>query len=56
MTTKEEISMPKKRVSLTLPENYVEWVDQKVEARVYATRSHAIEVLIKNAMKSESEK
>ena len=53
MTTNEEISMPKKRVSLTLPDDCVEWVDRKVEARTYATRSHAIEVLIRNEMKKK---
>jgi len=44
---------PRERVSLTLPMECVEWVDKKIESRIYATRSHAIEVLILEAMKRE---
>jgi len=44
---------PRERVSLTLPMECVEWVDKKIDSRIYATRSHAIEVLILEAMKRE---
>jgi Arc/MetJ-type ribon-helix-helix transcriptional regulator len=40
-------------ISVTLPKECVEWVDRKVESRVYANRSHALEVLILEAMKQE---
>lgn len=40
-------------ISVTLPPKCVEWVDDKVEKRIYANRSHAIEVLILDAMKRE---
>jgi Arc/MetJ-type ribon-helix-helix transcriptional regulator len=46
-------NMPRERVSITLPMECVEWVDEKIESRVYANRSHAIEVLILEAMKRE---
>lgn len=43
--------MPRERVSITLPKECVTWVDDKVDGRIYANRSHAIEVLILEAMK-----
>lgn len=45
--------MVRDRVSITLPKECVKWIDKKVEARVYANRSHAIEVLILDKMKEE---
>lgn len=39
-------SMPKKRVGITLPEDLVKWLDEQVRRRIYADRSHAIEVAI----------
>jgi len=44
-------NMPRERVSLTLPTECVEWIDKKVESRIYANRSHAMEFLILEAMK-----
>lgn len=43
----------RERVSITLPKNCVEYLDAKIESRVYANRSHAIEVLILEAMKAQ---
>jgi Arc/MetJ-type ribon-helix-helix transcriptional regulator len=40
-------------ISVTLPKECVEWLDSKVESRIYANRSHALEVLVLGAMKSE---
>ena len=51
----EESEVVRERVSITLPKECVEWLDGKVESRVYANRSHAIEVLILEAMKKEKE-
>jgi len=47
----EELTMVRERLSITLPQECVDWVDEKVKARIYATRSHAIEVLILKEMK-----
>ena len=44
-------NMPRERVSITLPEECVKWIDEKVKSRTYANRSHAIEVLVLEAMK-----
>lgn len=43
--------MPRERVSITLPKECVEWIDEGVESRKYSNRSHAIEVIILAAMK-----
>ena len=47
----EELTMVRERLSITLPKECVDWVDEKVKARTYASRSHAIEVLILKEMK-----
>jgi metal-responsive CopG/Arc/MetJ family transcriptional regulator len=49
------IEMVRERVSITLPKEIVEWLDKKIESRIYANRSHAIEVLILEAMKREKQ-
>ena len=49
---KEMVRTP---ISVTLPKECVEWIDLKVESRVYANRSHAIEVLILAAMADKEE-
>jgi len=43
--------MPRERVSLTLPKECLDWIDAKVESRTYSNRSHAMEVLVLDAMK-----
>jgi Arc/MetJ-type ribon-helix-helix transcriptional regulator len=43
--------MTRTPISVTLPKVCVDWVDKQVESRVYANRSHAIEVIILNAIK-----
>lgn len=47
---KEVVRIP---ISVTLPKECVDWLDKKVESRLYANRSHAIEVLVLEAMKTE---
>ena len=47
----DEGNMPRERVSITLPKECVDWVDEKVKSRVYSNRSHAIEVIILEFMK-----
>lgn len=45
--------MVRERVSITLPKECINWLDRKIESRTYANRSHALEVLILEAMKNE---
>ncbi len=47
--------MVRERVSITLPKELLEWIDKKIESRTYANRSHAIEVLILEAIKREKQ-
>jgi len=45
----------RERVSITLPKECIAWIDKRIESRVYANRSHAIEVLILQVMKKKKE-
>jgi metal-responsive CopG/Arc/MetJ family transcriptional regulator len=47
------VEMVRERVSITLPKECIAWLDKKIESRTYANRSHAIEVLILEAMRNE---
>jgi Arc/MetJ-type ribon-helix-helix transcriptional regulator len=53
--SQQEVKEVRVPISVTLPKEAVEWLDRRVESRVYANRSHAIEVLILEAMKSQKE-
>ena len=44
------VEMGKVRVCVTLPKDVVDWIDEMVRKRVYATRSHAIEVCVRKEM------
>ena len=49
----EAETLVRERVSITLPKECLQWLDKKIESRTYANRSHAIEVLILEAIKNE---
>lgn len=51
---REAEGVPRERVSITLPRECVKWIDEKIENRTYANRSHAFEVLVLETMKRES--
>jgi Arc/MetJ-type ribon-helix-helix transcriptional regulator len=55
MTQAEVKEMARIPISITLPKECVEWIDKKVQTRIYANRSHAIEVLILEAIKKEKQ-
>ena len=42
---------PRERLSFTLTQECLEWIDDKVKSRTYSNRSHAIEVLVLEAIK-----
>ena len=46
---------PRVKITLTLPADLVKWVDERVEVREYATRSHAFEVALLELKKNKSE-
>jgi Arc/MetJ-type ribon-helix-helix transcriptional regulator len=45
---------PRVKITLTLPADLAKWVDGQVEAREYATRSHALEVALLELKKNKS--
>ncbi len=53
MTQVEVKELPRIPISITLPKECVDWLDRKVESRVYANRSHGLELLIREAMKKQ---
>ena len=41
------MDMPRKKLTITLPEDFLEWVDQEVSKNVvYRDRSHFFEILV----------
>jgi metal-responsive CopG/Arc/MetJ family transcriptional regulator len=52
----EREDLVKERVSLTIRKELLVWVDNKVKDLVYASRSHAFESLVLEAIKREREK
>jgi Arc/MetJ-type ribon-helix-helix transcriptional regulator len=56
MTIEVKQMAPRVPISVTLPKEAVEWLDEKVKNRTYANRSHAVEVLILEAKRKEGVK
>ena len=44
----------KERITITIDEEFLKWLDSKVEERTFATKSHGLEFLIKNKMDDEN--
>ncbi len=45
----------KERISITIDRKLLRWVDEKVRERVFASRSHALAFLAREAMEQERE-
>ena len=45
----------KNRITVTLDEDLLEWLDHKIDERIFANRSHGLEFLIKKKMDDEKE-
>jgi len=43
----------RKEISVTVPKELVAWVDEMVKERVYASRSHGVELCIKAAREQQ---
>lgn len=48
--------MVKTRVSVTIDQKFLEWMDRKIEELVFANRSHGFEVGIKHLIDEEMKK
>lgn len=45
----------KKRITVTLNSEFLNWLDKKVKELIFANRSHGFEFLIKEKMNEEQE-
>ena len=45
----------KERITVTVDKELLSWLDKKIEAKVFANRSHGLEFLIKRKMEEERE-
>jgi len=43
----------KERITITLDKELLEWIDKRIEQKVFASRSHGLEFLIAEKMKDE---
>jgi metal-responsive CopG/Arc/MetJ family transcriptional regulator len=43
----------KERITITIDKNLLNWIDKKIEEKVFANRSHGFEYLIKRKMDEE---
>lgn len=37
----------KERITITIDDNLLKWIDRNIENKVFANRSHAVEYLVK---------
>ncbi len=45
----------KERITITLEKELLNWLDAKIDAKIFASRSHGFEFLIKKKMREENE-
>lgn len=43
----------KERITVTIDKELLDWIDKKIEQKIFANRSHGLEFLIKNKMIEE---
>jgi metal-responsive CopG/Arc/MetJ family transcriptional regulator len=53
MSARSSTGKKLERVTITIPEDLLEWLDDKVKERVYASRSHAFEVFVIEAKRKD---
>ena len=44
----------KERISITIDKKLLRWIDEKIDARIFANRSHGLEFLVKWKIKSDN--
>ena len=45
----------KERITITIDRELLKWLDSKIQVKIFANRSHALEFLIKKKMNEEKE-
>ena len=53
---KKEDSKGKERITITIDDNLLAWLDKKVNDKIFANRSHGFEYLIKRKMEDDLKK
>jgi len=48
-------NMAKKQVTVNLDEDILDWIEEKIKEKQFATRSHGLEYAISRLMKAEKE-
>ena len=48
-------SMAKKQVTVNMDEEILDWIEEKIKEKQFATRSHGLEYAITRLMKAEKE-
>lgn len=43
----------KERITITIDQELLEWLDKRIEKKVFANRSHGLEFLIEKRIKSK---
>jgi Arc/MetJ-type ribon-helix-helix transcriptional regulator len=46
-------AQPRTKISITIPEDQIRWLDSKIGDRTFASLSHAVEVCILEAQKRD---
>lgn len=46
----------KSRVAITIDAEFIQWIDHKIDEKIFASRSHAIEFAIKRLIEEEKAK
>jgi len=46
----------KERITVTLDKELLHWIDKKIDEKIFANRSHALEFLIKRKIDEEGRK
>jgi len=45
----------KERITVTIDKELLDWLDKKINDKIFANRSHGLEFLIKRKMEGENE-
>jgi len=53
---KKEESAGKERITITIDDNLLAWLDKKVDDKIFANRSHGFEYLIKRKIEEDKAK
>jgi len=55
ITVKGLTFIPKERITITIGNELLNWIDEKIEKKIFGNRSHSFEYLIKKQMDQENE-